>query len=140
MTNPYVKRTQKDYTLSFKLQVVQEIEQGQLSLAQAKTKYGIQGDQTVKNWLKKFGNFDWDNQIRKPMEKTPEQKVLEQEVRIRQLEKQIKQLESEKHFAQQKAIFFDMMIDIAERDLKIDIRKNQEAAQSLSIQSKKKKL
>jgi transposase len=27
----YVKRTQKDYTMSFKLQIVQEIEQGNLS-------------------------------------------------------------------------------------------------------------
>ncbi|MHC5311099.1 transposase [Myroides sp. LJL116] len=139
MANPYVKRTQKDYTLSFKFQVVQEIEQGQLSISQATLKYGIQGNQTIKNWLKKFGNFDWNNQIRKPMEMTPEQKLIAQEVKIRQLEKQIKQLEDEKFFAQQKAIFFDMMIDIAEKDLKIDIRKNQETAQSLSIQDKKSK-
>ena len=27
----YVKRTQKDYTMSFKLQIVQEIERGNLS-------------------------------------------------------------------------------------------------------------
>jgi hypothetical protein len=27
----YVKRTQKDYSMSFKLQIVQEIERGQLS-------------------------------------------------------------------------------------------------------------
>lgn len=140
MTNPYAKRTQKDYTLTFKLQVVQEIEQGQLSISQARLKYGIQGNQTIKNWLKKFGNFDWDNQIRKPMEMTPEQKLIAQEVKIRQLEKQIKQLECEKFFAQQKAIFFDMMIDVAEKDLKINIRKNQETAQSLSIQDKKSKL
>ena len=30
--NRYVKRTQKDYTMSFKLQIVQEIEQGKLTL------------------------------------------------------------------------------------------------------------
>ena len=37
----YVKRTQKDYTMSFKLQVVQEIEQGELSSHSACHKYGI---------------------------------------------------------------------------------------------------
>ncbi len=31
----YVKRTQKDYTMSFKLQIVQEIERGKLSITEA---------------------------------------------------------------------------------------------------------
>ena len=39
MENPkescYVKRTQKDYTMSFKLQIVQEIERGKLSTDEA---------------------------------------------------------------------------------------------------------
>jgi hypothetical protein len=37
----YQKRTQKDYTLSFKLQVIQEIEQGILTRTQALNKYGF---------------------------------------------------------------------------------------------------
>jgi transposase-like protein len=37
----YVKRTQKDYTMSFKLQVVQEIEQGRISTYEVCRKYGI---------------------------------------------------------------------------------------------------
>lgn len=140
MINPYVKRTQKDYTLSFKLQLVQEIERGELSLSEAKLKYGIQGDSTIRKWLQKYGNFDWENKNRQPMGRTPEQKLLEQEAKIRLLEKQVKQLQEEKHFAEQKAVIFDMMINIAEKECKIDIRKNLETAQSKSIQSKKKKL
>ena len=46
MENPkesrYVKRTQKDYTMSFKLQIVQEIERGKLSITQATKQHGIQ--------------------------------------------------------------------------------------------------
>lgn len=140
MINPYVKRTQKDYTLSFKLQLVQEIERGELSLSEAKLKYGIQGDSTIRKWLQKYGNFDWENKNRQPMGRTPEQKLLEQEAKIRLLEKQVKQLQEEKHFAEQKAVIFDMMINIAEKECKIDLRKNLETAQSKSIQSKKKKL
>ncbi len=74
--NGYIKRTQKNYSLSFKLQLVEEIEQGLLTKSQAKTKYGIQGDSTVTKWLKKYGNFDWEHRATYPMSKTPEQKIL----------------------------------------------------------------
>ncbi|WP_215731629.1 helix-turn-helix domain-containing protein [Bizionia saleffrena] len=49
----HVKRSQKDYSLYFKLQIVQEVEQGLLTKSQAQTKYGIQSDSTVTKWLKK---------------------------------------------------------------------------------------
>lgn len=42
MGNIAKKRTQKDYSLSFKLQVVKEIELGHLTRVQAMDKYGIQ--------------------------------------------------------------------------------------------------
>ena len=62
MKTTYVKRTQKDYSLSFKLQVVQEIEQGLLTRTQALSKYLIQPGATIRTWLKKYDNFDWQNQ------------------------------------------------------------------------------
>ena len=57
--NNYVKRTQRDYTMQLKLQIVQEIERGQLTATEATKKYGIQCRKTVVEWLRKFGNFDW---------------------------------------------------------------------------------
>lgn len=53
----HVKRTQKDYSLSFKLQVVQEIELGQLGKTAACHKYGIQSISTIRNWLQKYDTF-----------------------------------------------------------------------------------
>ena len=53
----YVKRTQCDYTLTFKLNVVKEIESGELSTTGACRKYGIQARSTVVSWLRKYGNF-----------------------------------------------------------------------------------
>ncbi len=41
------KRSQRDYSLSFKLQVVSEVEKGDLSYIQAQRKYGIQGTSIV---------------------------------------------------------------------------------------------
>lgn len=73
----YLKRTQKDYSLSFKLQVVEEIESGQLERLEACHKYGIQARSTITEWLRKYGNFDWNNLSKVTVAKTPEQKILE---------------------------------------------------------------
>ena len=87
-TFTYVKRTQRDYSMSLKLQIVSEIEQGQLSTIEAQRKYGIQSRSTVVQWLRKFGNFDWENQTPLNMAKTPEQKIMELEAQVKLLEKQ----------------------------------------------------
>ena len=119
----YDKHTQKDYTISFTLQIVQEIERRQLTSTEVTKKYGIQCRKTVVQWLRKFGNFDWENQIPFNMTKSPEQKIMELEIKVKILEKQKSFLEQQAFVADKKAIIFDMMIDIAEEEYKIDIRK-----------------
>jgi transposase-like protein len=136
----YVKRTQKDYSMSFKLQIVQEIERGQLTATEATKRYGVQCRKTVVEWLKKFGNFDWENQIPFTMSKSPEQKIMELEAKVKLLEKQKSFLERQAFVADKKAIIFDMMIDIAEEEYKIDIRKNSPPEQSTILNKKNSKL
>ncbi|MNL10944.1 hypothetical protein D3C87_1317610 [compost metagenome] len=135
----YEKRTQKDYSMSFKLQVVQEIERGELSARAARLKYGIQGDSTVVNWLRKYGNFDWEHQTPSNMPKSQEQKLMELEQRVKLLEKQKAQLEKQAEQADKKAIIFDMMIDLAEKEYNIPIRKNSLPEQSISTKKNTKK-
>jgi len=137
--NRYVKRTQKDYSMSLKLQIVQEIETGKLSISAATKQYGIQCRKTVVEWLKKFGNFDWDNQTPLNMPKSPEQKIMELEAQVKLLEKQKALLEREAYVADKKAIIFDMMIDIAEKEYQIDIRKNSPPEQSTILNKKNNK-
>lgn len=134
----YIRRTQKDYSLSFKMSVVREVESGELSLKAAREKYGIQGDHTVEKWIKKYGTFDQELQVRFTMEKAPEQKLLELEAKVRLLEKQKQSLEQQLKFQQDKAIMFDMMIDIAENELNIPIRKKS-VPESSNISKKKGK-
>ncbi len=124
MKTNYVKRSQKDYSLSLKLQIVQAIEQGELSTTQAQRQYGIQSYSTVLNWLRKYGNFDWENQTPSNMSKTPEQKLLELEQEVRLLKKQKAFLEKQVEQSDRKVIMFDMMIDLAEKEYNIPIRKN----------------
>ena len=140
MKTNYVKRTQKDYPLSLKLQIVQSIEQGKLTTTQATKKYGIQCRETVVNWLRKYGNFDWENQTPSNMPKTQEQKLFELEQKVRLLEKQKAFLEKQVETADKKAIIFDMMIDLAEKEFNIPIRKKCSPGQSIITEKKKKKL
>ena len=104
-----LKRTQKDYSLAFKLQIIEDVEKGLLSYKQAQKKYGIQGRTTVLKWLRKHGRLDWQSKL--PMkDQAPPKK------RITDLEAKIKRLEQEKEI-------LNRAIDIADDMLGTDIRK-----------------
>jgi len=122
-----------------RLQIVSEIERGSLSITQARKQYGIQSRSTVVQWLRKFGNFDWENQTPSNMPKTPEQKIMELEAKVKLLEKQKSFLEQQAYVADKKAIIFDMMIGIAEQEYQIDIRKNSSPEQSTILDKKNNK-
>ena len=90
------KRTQRDYTLGFKLAVVSEVEKGDMTYKQAQRLYGIQGRSTVLVWLRKHGNLDWSNPtihlMNTPKRKeTPAQKIkrLERELSDERLKNEI---------------------------------------------------
>ena len=103
------KRTQRDYSLAFKLQLVDEIEKGHLTYKQSQKKYGIQGRSTVLIWLRKHGTLDWKS-------KTPMKKKAPPKTYISQLEKKIKLLEAEKEI-------LNRAIDIADDMFNTEIRK-----------------
>ena len=135
----YTKRTQKDYSMSFKLQVVKDIELGLSTIGQSRKTYGIQSHSTILNWMRKYGNFDWENQTPSNMPKSPEQKIMELEAKVKLLEKQKALVERQAFVADKKAIIFDMMIDIAEKEYQIDIRKNSTPEQSTILKKNKNK-
>lgn len=74
------------------------------------------------------------------MPETPEQKVLELEQKVRLLEKQKAYLEKQVETADKKAIIFDMMIDLAEKEFNIPIRKKCSPEQLTTSGKNKKKL
>jgi len=47
----YVKRSQKDFSMSFKMNVVDEVEREGLNYAEAARRYGIQARSTVRTWM-----------------------------------------------------------------------------------------
>ena len=84
-TDTKKKRSQRDYSMAFKLLVIGQVEKGDFTYKQAQIHYGIQGRSTVLTWLRKHGNLDWINPQLSAMTKnkeTPSQKIkrLEKEV------------------------------------------------------------
>lgn len=103
------KRSQRDYSLAFKLQVISEVEKGELSYKQAQRKYGIQGRSTVLVWIRKHSILDWKELPIVIHKKTPEQKI--------------KELEALLAIEKEKVHVLNIAIDIADDMLKTDIRK-----------------
>ena len=107
---PYIKRTQRDYSLSFKLSVVKQIERGELTYTQAAKHYGIQSHGTVKTWLLKYSDQDWGN-LRENHNASP---TMNKEPQTP--EQRIKALETELKAAQEKALLFETIIDIIRKE------------------------
>ena len=123
------KRSQRDYTLGFKLAVVAEVERGDLSYKQAQKKYGIQGRSTVLVWLRKHGRLTWQLNTA-AMSQTPNQRIKELEAQLAAAQKQLRQ-------AELKAKLLDTIIDVAEGQMGIQIRKKPLPKQSASSAKRK---
>lgn len=126
-----VKRTQRDYTLAFKLQVIASVESGELTYKQAQVKYGIQGKSTVLVWLRKHGRLNWSIPNLTLVEESPNQKIKELEARLAAAEQRAYQ-------AELKAKMLDTLIDIAEGEFGFEIRKKSLPKQLKESANKKK--
>lgn len=113
-----IKRTQRDYTLTFKRAVVEQVEKGELSCRQAQDRYGIQGKSTVLSWLRKHGRQNWDAMAHYGRMSDPNQSVksLTPEQRIKELEVQLKE-------AREKSQFFEAVIDVLKKDYGVRVVK-----------------
>lgn len=123
----YVKRTQRDYNLGFKLAVVEQVEKGELSYKQAQQLYGIQGRSTVLVWLRKHGKLDWSNRYEKTMsnsKETPAQKL--------------KRLERELEDERIRNRVLNRMVDICDQEYGMGLRKKYYAEVSEHCNKKKK--
>ena len=110
-----------------KLKVVQEYIQTDQSQKELMQKYNIRGNNCITRWMRKFElqapsqqQLELQRTMAKQIEKTP----YEQE-----LEAKVHKLEEQLEYEQFRTLALNTMIDIAERDLKISIRKKAGAKQ-----------
>jgi transposase len=110
----------KFYSESFKREVVREIKGGLISKAEARRKYDIPGSSTIIGWIRKFDGKATDYPRFMEYKKCDKEALIK---RIRELERK---LEDE----QVRSEGLSKMIDIAEEQLKITIRKKTATKQS----------
>ena len=112
-----IKRTQKDYTLAFKLAVVEQVEKGELTYKEAQHRYGIQGRSTVLVWMLKHGRQGWGIQASSaamPRDTTPIPPTPEQQIKALQV--QLKE-------ANEKAQLFEAVLDVLKKDYGVRVVK-----------------
>lgn len=128
-----VRRSQRDYTLTFKLAVVDQVEKGEMSYKEAQARYGIQGRSTVLVWLRKYGRQDWSQgaSIRRSRSLCVSEPnlPLSPEQRIKELEKQLE-------LANQKAQFFESVVEVLKNDYGVSIVKKRPGKSSRKGKSK----
>ena len=115
------------YNDAEKLQLIEEYMNSGESMESFQGKYGM-GHCTLSRWMTKFGLSNTSqkqfNEMKKVVERSPEKSLRE-----RTLEAKVAQLEKELKEEKLKSLAFSTMIDVAEEELGIDIRKKAGAKQ-----------
>ncbi len=122
------KRTQRDYPLSFKIAVVEQVEKGEMTYKQAQQRYGIQGRSTVLVWLRKYPGLP--DLVKRKLPVTQTTIPLTPEQRIRELEAQLE-------LANQKADFFESVINVLKNDYGVSIVKKRPGKSSRKVRPPK---
>ena len=123
------QRAPRSYSVNFKQLVVQEYESGSLNKDQLQRKYDIRGNDCIQSWLRKYGKLVYPKytSIGRPMKDQEQQRIKELEAELKQenraLEKKLKEAELE-------LAAYKKFVEIAERELNIEIRKKSGARQS----------
>ncbi len=116
----------KRYTDEFRYEVVNEYISTAISLRELKEKYGLTSNTTLYKWMRKFGikkPTEEQLQIQRAMIKESKKSKREEE-----LEEKVKALEKALKEERLKAKALSTLIDVAERELKISIRKKSGSA------------
>lgn len=109
-------RNQFRYSISFKQQVISEVESGD-SIEAVRRRYGIKGGETIQKWLRKFGKNHLLNRIVRI-------ETMNEKDRVKQLEAEIKKLKlalADSLLAQRS---LEVVIDEANKEYKTDLKKN----------------
>jgi transposase len=103
---------QKRYSEAFKRQVVREYERGGYSKDDLMAKYQIGGNSSVLQWCRKYGRLHYPKNysIGRPL-KDPQQR------RIKELEHELKEVK-------EKLMVYEKLMEITNRELGEDVRKN----------------
>ena len=108
----------KRYSEAFKRQAVAEIEAGKATVAELRRKYGIGGDLTVLGWLKRYGTGKAQGK------RAGGDEGLVTSRKVLMLEREKRELEAALARAMVEKVVLQGLIDEAEAQLGISLKKN----------------
>jgi len=105
------------YSESFKIQVVRDIEQGNLTQSSAERLYKIKGHSTILKWLRKYGVQSYPVRCTQ----SPRSRAVTDKELL--LKNEIKALKRELDEARLTNVVLETFIDVCDRDLGTNLRK-----------------
>lgn len=107
----------QDYENSFRRWLVSEIDGERMSMQEARDRFGLHRI-NYKAIIRR-----WQDLYSEPFHLSLATMTTKERTDIKQLEKRIKELEAQLELAQMKNVALETVVDIAEQDYKLDIRK-----------------
>ncbi|ANQ51545.1 transposase [Flammeovirga sp. MY04] len=129
-TGKHLQKKRK-FSDDFKMKVVQEYEYGQLSVRDLSKFYSI-STKVIYSWIYKFSKYNKSGIQVVEMKNSQENKLKSQQKKIEELERALGQ-------KQLYLDFLEKVIDLANEEYEIDIKKNFETLQSGGSKTTKKK-
>lgn len=127
-----MKKQKTKYSESFRWKVVKSVLEGENTKEEARRIYGIKSNCAILYWIREFKGI---KKYRQPSEfevsKTKQKEISEKD-QIKRIEK----LEAELRQEKQRSELWKKMVEIAEEDLGVEIRKKFGAKQLLELKKK----
>ena len=112
------------YSEEMKLKIIKQVLTGSISMSQAQKNYNIGGNCTISRWISKFMSQN-DPQVNKGVTTMIERHSEEKDPKgeIARLKAKIKQLEDQLEYEKLRSEAYETMIQIAEKEFKLPIKK-----------------
>lgn len=131
------KRIQsQEYSDDFKWQVVQEVLSGKLSKAEANRLYGIRSKSAILYWMRQYSGI---TNYRESTKIVNSKESMKNKQEIIALEKELQKLQDRLKRERNKSSLYEKMLEIAEEEYGINIRKKYGAKQSNDLKKKSSK-
>lgn len=130
------RRKPQLYTEEFRWKVVQEVLSGELNQAEAKRKYNIKGNGAILYWMRQFSGID--NYRESKLLFAQEKEVIKTD-KLTKDQKKIEELEADLKKANNRALLYEKIIQAAEEQYGIPIRKKSGAEQLEELKQKRAK-
>lgn len=104
------------YSVAFKKRVIMSIEKGEYKITQASKVFGC-SPSTIYKWIRKYSKNYQIGKVIKVSTKSERD-------RIKELESEVKILREERDFGKLKVLAFETLIEVANQEMNIDLKKN----------------